>query len=610
MESCLRCGARVGPGDRSCPACGVPLSSSLGPAPGPKPEITPLAQAPREFSLNGNTPQPPAADSAAAQPSGERWGPVSWGPGTPPMSELPPAAPGAERSAQPSPAQPPVLREYSAGYAPRPYPPYRPPAGPRGPAPRYPGPGYPIVPPSRQPPAYPGYPLQPGYAPYPYPPYPGMPGYPYGWYPPRPRAPGETYHKVLGILSIIASSLLLLGGLLGLAITALIVLVGDGEDLSSINLLVTGTLAGLAGGGAGLYHSIRALMRRPSAPFSLPSFWVLFALTIVILGAGVALFATNQPTGPVALIELLVLLSGIVPALTVLALGLQTLRPGVTWRRAWLALSSGASLSIGVAIVLELVLTLLLLGAASLNVDLNNLNPSSSFGTIAILILIAVIAPLVEETTKQFSGFFLLPRMKGPQEAFLIGLASGIGFAIVETAGYIGSAQADWAGIALGRVGAGLLHGMGAAMAGVGWYYIFRGKGARGRWRLGIGFVIYAYAQHAIFNGGQEALVAFIKPLQTWHFDIFGLRQDITIVYAGVLYVVILVIMLLVIRWLRWSAPAGAPTAGAGSPRPTISRATYSSRATPNTLSAPNASGAPNTLGIREPDGRELGGAV
>ncbi len=606
MESCPRCGTRVPADTRLCPACGVPLSPSRGNETSLKPEITPLAQAPREFSLNGNTPQPPPADSAA-QPNGERWGPIFWGPGTP-LSELPPAAPGAERSAQPGPAQPPVLREYSAGYAPRPYPPYRPPIGPRGPAPRYPGPGYPIVPPGGQPPAYPGYPLQPGYAPYP--PYPGMPAYPYGWYPPRPPAPGETYHKVLGILSIIASSLLLLGGLLGLAIIVLLALTGDGEDLATINLLVTGTLAGLAGGGAGLYHAIRALMRRPSAPFSLPSFWVLFALTIVILGAGVALFATNQPTGSVALIELLVLLSGIVPALTVLALGLQLLRPGVTWRRAWLALSSGASLSIGVAIVLELALTLLLLGAASLNVDLNNLNPSSSFGTIAILILIAGIAPLVEETTKQFSGFFLLPRMKGPQEAFLIGLASGIGFAIVETAGYIGSAQADWVGIALGRVGAGLLHGMGAAMAGVGWYYIFRGKGARGRWRRGISFVIYAYVQHAVFNGGQEALVAFIKPLQTWHFDIFGLRQDITIVYAGVLYVVILVIMLLVIRWLRRSAPAGAPTAAAGRPQPNVSRATSSSQATPSTPSEPNASAAPDTLGIGEPDGRELGGAV
>ncbi|HEY7355170.1 MAG TPA: PrsW family glutamic-type intramembrane protease [Ktedonobacterales bacterium] len=586
MESCPRCGARVPADARICPACGVPLSSSPGP------EITPLAQAPREFSPNGNAPQPPASPGTAGS---ERWGPAFWESGTPPMGEPPPAAPGAALSAPPILNQPTVLREYGSGYAQRQYPPY-PPAGPR-----YPAPGYLIVPQSGQPPAYPGYPLQPGYAPYPYPPYPGAPGYPYGWYPPRPRVPGETYHKVLSILSLVASSLLLLGGLGGLAIIALLALEGDSQDLSSINLLATGTLAGLAGGGAGLYHSIRALMRRPSAPFSLPSFLVLFALTVVILGTGVALFALNQPTGPVELIEPLVLLSGIAPAITVLALGLQTLRPGVTWRRAWLALSSGASLSIGVAIVLELVLTLLVLGVASLNVDLNNLNPNGSFGTIAILILIAVIAPLVEETTKQFSGFFLLPRLKGPQEAFLIGLASGVGFAIVETAGYIGSAQADWSGIALGRVGAGLLHGMGAAMAGVGWYYLFRGKGVRGRWRLGIGFLAYAYAQHAVFNGGQEALVAFIKPLQTWHFDIFGLRQDITIVYAGVLYIVILVIMLLVIRWLRWSAPAGATTAGAGRPPPNVSRAAYTSRTAANSI-GPSASAAPNMPG--------MGGAV
>jgi hypothetical protein len=83
-----------------------------------------------------------------------------------------------------------------------------------------------------------------------------------------------------------------------------------------------------------------------------------------------------------------------------------------------MALTTGATLSIGAASVLELVLTVLLLGAASLSIDPSNFNPNSSFGIVAILVLISVIAPLVEETTKQISGFFLLPRMRRPQEAF------------------------------------------------------------------------------------------------------------------------------------------------------------------------------------------------
>jgi RsiW-degrading membrane proteinase PrsW (M82 family) len=402
--------------------------------------------------------------------------------------------------------------------------------------------------------------------------------------------------------------LLLLGGLGAIGVTWLLALTGNSQDLSIINFLIMVILAALAGGGAGMYHAIRALMRDASAPFSLPSFWALLALAVVILAAGIALFALEQPTGSVILIEPLVLLSGIVPALMVLALGLQRLRFNVSWRRIWLALTSGATLAVGAGIVLEGVLALLLLGVSLLNIGPSALNPNSSFGTIATLVLIAVIAPLVEETTKQISGFFLLPRMKGPQEAFLIGLAAGIGFAIVETAGYIGSAQADWVGIAFGRVGAGLLHGMGAAVAGVGWYYLIKGKGARWRWRIGFGCLAYAYLQHALFNGGQVLLLIGFKPLQTWHFDIFGLRQDATILYAGGLYLIILGIILLVTRWLRQSAPSAASALPAARPAPNVAAA-WPDAPGANSLSGPISSAAPtDTLGVGEPGGSEPGG--
>jgi RsiW-degrading membrane proteinase PrsW (M82 family) len=592
MQSCPRCGTRTGPDARICPACGLSLFPFQEPAANPMPGMVSL-EAPGVSSPNGTTPQatPPSQATpshAAAQPTGERWGPGSWETETPLVSDAPAAAPGPDIASQPT-----TLREYSSGTVQRPYPVYQPPTGPAGAA----------LP-------YPAYPPRPGYPPYPA--YPGARGYPYGWYPPArpPRAPGETYHKVLSILAVIGVSLLLLSGLGGLTLTALVALAGNGQDLSGINLLVMGTIAALVGGGAGLYHAIRALNHRPSAQFSLPSFWLLLALIVVILGAGIALFATNQPTGSVALIEPLVLLSGIVPALTVLALGLQRLWPTVSWRRAWLALTCGATLAVGAASVLELVLALVLLGVASLNVDLSNLNPNGSFGTVALLILVAVIAPLVEETTKQISGFFLLSRMKGPQEAFIIGLASGVGFAILETAGYIGTAQADWAGIALGRVGAGLLHGMGAAMAGVGWYYLFRGKGMRGRWRIGFGCLAYAYAQHAVFNGSQ-LLLGFAQPLQDWHVDFFDIRLDITSVCAGGLYVIIVGIMLLVIRWLRRSAPGTSSASSGGMRAPTISTATYSSRSAGNSVAgySPSAA-ATDTLGIREPGSKEPGGYV
>ncbi len=608
MQSCPRCGAHALPEHRSCQWCGLPLSPATGPAPNRIPETTPLGQSLRDFSPNGNVPQaapheePPG--SGAAHPGSERWGDF-WGPGTPPASDTPPAVAGPAQPTTGQPPQPPTLREYGSGVPPGPYSPYRPPGAPAGAV----TPGYPGVPPGAH--AYPGYASAPGYAAYPA--YPGMPGYPYGWYPlvRPPRAPGETYHKVLSILTIIAASLLLIGGLGDLVITALVSLVGLGEDLSVITLLLMGGLVSLAGGGAGLYHAIRALMRRPSAPFSLPSFWLLLSLTALILGTGIALLALKQPTGYVALMEPLVLLSGIVPALTVLALGLQRLSSSVSWRRAWLSLTCGATLGVAAAILLELVLTLALLGVASTDIDLSTLSSDSSFGTIAFLILGAVIAPLVEETTKQIGGFFLLPRLKGAQEAFLVGLAAGIGFDIVETAGYIGNAQADWVGIAFGRVGAGLLHGVGAAMAGVGWYYLFKGKGTRGRWRIAIGFLVYAYVQHAVFNGGQIILLLQIPSLQTWHIDFFGLRLDITIVFAGVLYLIIVGIMLLVTRWLRRAAPSAAGTSASRSLAPRVSPATYSSRAAAASTGDQPGSPAPtDTLGVGEPGSKEPGGTL
>lgn len=451
---------------------------------------------------------------------------------------------------------------------PGPYTPYRPAAGPAGA--RYPG--YPIIPqPGQTPPALP-YP--------PYPAYPGYPGYAYGgWYPPqRPKVPGETYHKVLSILTLIACSLVLLGGLGILILLAVLALLDEGQDLSVSNLLVMAAIAALAGGGFGLYHSIRALTRHESAPFSLPHFLALAACSLVVVIAGIGLFASGLPTGDIALIQPLVLLSGILPAFTVLALALQRLRVNVSWRRMALSLTSGATLSIGAALLLELLFTLLLARTFSPNsLDPTTFNPGDNpSAIIGFLLLLAIGAPVMEETTKQIGGFFLLPRIKRAQEAFLIGLASGIGFAIIETSGYIGEGQADWVGIAVQRLGAGLLHGFGAAMAGLGWYYLFKGKGMRRRWSLGIGCLVYAYVQHAIFNGGAVLILVLIPPLRAWQFNLFGLIFDASVIYAFVLYALILTALVLVTRRLYHQA-AQPPLAGNGiPPAPRVSLAAAS----------------------------------
>ena len=117
-----------------------------------------------------------------------------------------------------------------------------------------------------------------------------------------------------------------------------------------------------------------------------------------------------------------------------------------------------------------------------------------------ILLIFAVVAPLVEEGLKPLGVVFIMRRLRSPAEAFLLGLAAGVGFDMVETIGYIGSGQADWVSVAIQRVGAGLLHGLGAAMAALGWYYLINGKGVPHRWLKGFGGLAYAVLQHGIFN--------------------------------------------------------------------------------------------------------------
>lgn len=116
-----------------------------------------------------------------------------------------------------------------------------------------------------------------------------------------------------------------------------------------------------------------------------------------------------------------------------------------------------------------------------------------------ILIAVAVMAPLVEETVKPLAVVVLIGRVRSAAEAFILGLAAGVGFDLIETSGYISSGYHDWLTVALIRSGASLLHGFGAAMVALGWYYLTHP--GRHRWLKASGCWLYAVIQHAIWNG-------------------------------------------------------------------------------------------------------------
>ena len=393
------------------------------------------------------------------------------------------------------------------------------------PAPNYaPFGGYPPQRPGYTPnagyPSYQGYVSPPPYAPI-APPYQGYNGYAananmyaYPWQPPLPKR--DAYLLAIGITSLVGSILVLLAGLGAIVLLALITVVphstlSTSEYFASIMLFIGFACAGVVGGGFGLYHSIRSVfLRKPSADFVMPQFWIFFLLYLAVIGAAYWLqirgMAVTYPTVTVILIAF----AAIFPALTILALGDRRLHfprkaPWPTsWRRFTLAIVSGATLGVGLAAVLEFILELLLVHGQATNpllcVDQPNAPNCQDPGVYnIILIVVAVMAPLIEETVKPLAVIIFIGRIRSAAEAFVLGLAAGMGFNLIETTGYISSGYQDWLSVALIRTGSGLLHGFGAAMVTLGWYYLThpgkqRGLKVAGCWT-------YAVLQHAIWNG-------------------------------------------------------------------------------------------------------------
>lgn len=389
-------------------------------------------------------------------------------------------------------------------------------------------------------PPYAGHPGQPGYAPpgYGYPGYPpgyGYSGYNYAAWPPVSSKPKrDTYLLAVAIAAFACSCLVILGGLGSLALVALLSIVpsssistmSSGTFFAGVMLFITFAIAGIVGGGFCAYHSIRSLFfKKASKNIWLPRFWIFLLCYLATLGLGFWLHAQGQDTNS-WLIGLLIYLGGIFPALTIMALGLRrlsfskassffsrkhakshTVSWPTSWRRFTLALVSGATLSIFLALVLEFVFQLILMGsqANSIMNYINNPdagNPDPSLYGI-LLIMLAVVAPLVEELVKPLAVVVLIGRVRSKAEAFTLGLACGIGFNLVETTGYISSGYNDWLNVALVRSGAGLLHGFGAAMMALGWYCLTHQE--EGTWKrriwLALGCAGYAIFQHALWNG-------------------------------------------------------------------------------------------------------------
>jgi RsiW-degrading membrane proteinase PrsW (M82 family) len=404
-------------------------------------------------------------------------------------------------------------------------------------------PGYPQYPQGAGNPAsgYP-YPQYNPYAPYsPYAPYGyGAPGGypPYGGYiypyanpwsayypvivvPPR-RAPGEIYALVISWIVTVAGGLSIICGLLISLLTFISILRGS-NSLTSVDTFVSFLLAPVIGGGFAIYYGIRGIQRKPSPRFTLPSPMLLLGLTVVVYVAAIVIWHLTQSPGPAFLALPLVVLSAAMPALTVLSFTNWRLRNPTSRRHVWMSFIYGSTLAILIALILntlgEVFVFIFELSLEPRSTSSGNpISPSSpdNIQIIGALLLLSVLAPLVEEGVKPLGVVLCIRRIRSPAGAFLMGLAAGCGFAIFESVSiYIGQGQADWIAIAVERIGSSLLHGVGAGMGALGWYYLINGKGVRLRWWRGVGCIAYALFQHGLFNG-LALFTSLPGPVSSW----------------------------------------------------------------------------------------------
>jgi RsiW-degrading membrane proteinase PrsW (M82 family) len=523
---CSRCGTAALQGDEQCRACGAPFAI-IGADLSSSPELLAAPSAePHSASASPATqpPSPAPADvSSAMEPT--------------PVASAPPRT---AATVSPGP-------QLAPGFPPAPQ-------WPQTPPPTYPYP-------------YGAYPLSPLYWPYGWAGAPagylpaGNGGYiPYAYYPPKPRpAPGNGYRLFLGWFVSVGSGLTLIGGLLFTLIFALALSSGF-NGLATLGSAVGLTIVPLVGGAVGLYCGIRALMKRPSVRFTLPRWWILAAITLLALGGEIVIWNVSPVPGSVWAMLPLFILCGLLPALTILAFANRRLANPSTWRHVLISMIYGAAIATFFAGILNevaYVVVVLILQAFGLpvTIDLNfiqDLNPSNPNQALVFLLVGSVAAPIIEETTKPLAAILAIPRLRSAGEAFLVGMAAGIGFAFVETLQYFGLGQADWIAIAIDRLGAGLLHGVGAGMTAMGWYLLIRGKGVPRRWLKGFGAILYAILQHALFNGSN--LLTAIPGVSQWSqnsFDLGHLPLTADLLITYIIYGIIATVLIVTTSRLR-----------------------------------------------------------
>ena len=298
---------------------------------------------------------------------------------------------------------------------------------------------------------------------------------------------------------------------------------------------------GLVCGGTMLFQGSSALSGKPSKRLRLPPLWGMVGGFVLALVTGLGLW---QVDGLATLLgPWFIIAAAALPPLAALVWAVNERPDWLTWRRAGVAFSSGATVSVLLAIILEIltpftILWLLLdLGDPVLDAleGLVNLlaggevaHALTSPGFLLALFELAVVAPLVEEFAKSLVVLPLLRGTKSRRDVFLLGTAAGAGFAAVENVLYALFGGRYWGGILLVRALGAAVHPLGTGLMALAWHAILEKENQvlsekPGFWA---GPMALAVGQHALWNGGLVLWIAlsgaaFFGP-EPWEADVMG----------------------------------------------------------------------------------------
>lgn len=368
------------------------------------------------------------------------------------------------------------------------------------------------------------------------------------------------FAQLLGMLSIPAGGLVAAGGV----VLAILLILGaqlrDSETGIGETALLQAVAVGVLGMSLGsllIAEGIRRRRRLPSATFHpRRSGWLWMAFAILLV-AGTVASLLDTPPPLMALFHGLTLL--LLPALVLSLVGRGLRGRGVSWSDVNGGLLAGALLGTGIALVIEVVMVVFLaaglLGLGMLPSEWLQQAPQAlATGEIPFptgvesllewltpsLILIALVfvgglVPLVEEVTKTLgvglAGFWIRP---SPARAFLLGVASGAGFALAENTLNSIFVGPTWGPGVLARLAATVMHCATGGLMGWGWGQWWAG---RRPWRLPLAFV-GAVTLHSLWNSCAVglALIGLSVLAQTDNMVWMGIGGLLMLTLLGLLF--------------------------------------------------------------------------